>query len=269
MTEANASVQERETFIEGILSNMSLEQKVGQCFTIHWGGSMITPYVVEAIEKLHIGGLRVTPFGTKLEKGGKHYHQSLSYDFEYPPGYKKIKQNLFIPGSGVYVSPEQYAQRLNKLQKIACSRNPGVPLHISIDQEGDISRDFSYAGINLFPSAMGLTATGDPDIAYQACKAVAKQLIAIGMTNIHSPVLDVNMNPQILKSISGPMETIRPSSPNTPWLRSRGIWTAGWCRLRNIFPAAATPISTPITPCPTCEEIENGWTRSNCTPTKC
>jgi beta-N-acetylhexosaminidase len=195
MSQADASVQERETFIDGILSKMSLEQKVGQCFTIHWGGSMITPYVVEAIQKLHIGGLRVTPFGQNSRRG-KHYHQSLSYDFEYPPGYKKIKQNLFIPGSGVYVSPEQYAQRLNRLQKIACSRNPGIPLHISIDQEGDISRDFSYAGINLFPSAMGLTATGDPDIVYQACKTVAKQLSAIGMTNIHSPVLDVNMNPQ-------------------------------------------------------------------------
>jgi beta-N-acetylhexosaminidase len=195
MTEASASVQERETFIEGIVSRMSLEQKVGQCFTIHWGGSMITPYVVEAIQKLHVGGLRVTPFGQNSRRG-KHYHQSLSYDFEYPKGYKKIKQNLFIPGPGVYVSPEQYAQRLNRLQKIACSRDPGIPLHISIDQEGDVSRDFSYGGINLFPSAMGLTATGDPDIAYQACKAVAKQLSAIGMTNIHSPVLDVNMNPQ-------------------------------------------------------------------------
>jgi beta-N-acetylhexosaminidase len=195
MAKTDTRVQEREAFIEGILSKMSLDQKVGQCFTIHWGGSMITPYVVEAIERLHIGGLRVTPFGQNSRRG-KHYHQSLSYDYEYPQGYKKIKQNLFIPGSGVYVSPEQYAERLNKLQKIACSRNPGVPLHISIDQEGDISRDFSCAGINLFPSAMGLTATGDPNIAYEACKVVAEQLSAIGMTNIHSPVLDVNMNPQ-------------------------------------------------------------------------
>ena len=54
-----------------------------------------------------------------------------------------------------------------------CGRPGGVPLHISIDQEGDISRDFSFAGINLFPSAMGLTATGDPQMAYEACKAVA------------------------------------------------------------------------------------------------
>ncbi len=195
MAATDTRTEVREAFIEGIISKMSLDQKVGQCFTIHWGSSMITPYVVEAIEKLHVGGLRVTPFGQNSRRG-KHYHQSLSYAFEYPPGYKRIKQNLFIPGPGVFVSPEQYAERLNMLQQIACSRDPGIPLHISIDQEGDISRDFSFAGINLFPSAMGLTAAGDPKIAYQACKAVAQQLSAIGMTNIHSPVLDVNMNPQ-------------------------------------------------------------------------
>lgn len=174
---------------------MSLGQKVGQCFTIHWGGSIITPYVVEAIEKLHIGGLRVTPFGQNSRRG-KHYHQSLSYEFNYPQNYKKTKQNLFMPGPAGYVSPEQYAERLNRLQKIAVKNNCGVPLHISIDQEGDISRDFSYGGINLFPSVMGLTATGDPQIAYEACKATARQLSAIGITNIHSPVLDVNIDPR-------------------------------------------------------------------------
>jgi beta-N-acetylhexosaminidase len=195
MIRKKIDIKAREKFISEIVSKMTLEQKVGQCFTIHWGGSMITPYLVEAIEKLHIGGLRVTPFGQNSRRG-KHYHQSLNYDYNYPAGYKKVKQNLFIPGSSNYVSPEQYAQRLNNLQTRAVAHNAGIPLHISIDQEGDISRDFSYGGINLFPSAMGLTATGDPQIAYEACKAVALQLSAIGITNIHSPVLDVNVDPR-------------------------------------------------------------------------
>jgi len=186
--------QKRETYIKEILAKMTLDQKVGQCFTIHWGGSMVTPYVMEAVEKLHIGGLRVTPFGQNSRRG-QHYHQSLNYDYDYPQGYKKIKQNLFIPGAAVYVSPEEYAERLNQLQRLAAARTPGIPLHISIDQEGDISRDFSFGGINLFPSAMGLTSTGDPALAYKACRAVALQLSAIGVTNLHSPVLDVNMNP--------------------------------------------------------------------------
>ncbi|MCE5186354.1 MAG: glycoside hydrolase family 3 protein [Planctomycetaceae bacterium] len=194
MYNANVDAKKRSEFVNRVLSKMTLEQKVGQCFTIHWGGSIVTPYVLEAIEKLHIGGLRVTPFGQNSRRG-KHYHQSLSYDYEFPRGYKKIKENLFIPGAALFVSPEQYAGQLNRLQQAACARPNGVPLHISIDQEGDISRDFSFAGINLFPSAMGLTATGDPKVAYDACKAVALQLSAMGVTNIHSPVLDVNINP--------------------------------------------------------------------------
>ena len=194
MYKRDVDTVKREAFIDGIIAKMSLEQKVGQCFTIHWGGSIVTPYVLEAIERLHIGGLRVTPFGQNSRRG-QHYHQSLSYDYEYPKGYKKIKQNLFIPGAANFVSPEEYAKRLNELQGVACARPGGIPLHISIDQEGDISRDFSFAGINLFPSAMGLTSTGDPTIAYESCKAVALQLSAMGVTNIHSPVLDVNMNP--------------------------------------------------------------------------
>ncbi|HBG25463.1 MAG: hypothetical protein A2Y10_09850 [Planctomycetes bacterium GWF2_41_51] len=195
MAGKNIDVAKREKFVNALLAKMTLDQKVGQCFTIHWGGSMITPYIIDAIEKLHVGGLRVTPFGQNSRRG-KHYHQSLNYDYNYPKNYKKAKQNLFIPGSCNYVSPEQYAEKLNRLQKIALKNNAGVPLHISIDQEGDISRDFSYGGIQLFPSAMGLTATGDPKIAYEICKAVALQLSAIGITNIHSPVLDVNSDPR-------------------------------------------------------------------------
>ena len=194
MYDLNKDPQKREAFVNEILAKMTLDQKVGQCFTIHWGGSMVTPYVMEAVEKLHIGGLRVTPFGQNSRRG-QHYHQSLNYNYDYPQGYKKIKQNLFIPGAAVYVSPEEYAERLNQLQLLATVRVPGIPLHISIDQEGDISRDFSFGGINLFPSAMGLTSTGDPALAYKACRAVALQLSAIGITNLHSPVLDVNMNP--------------------------------------------------------------------------
>jgi len=184
----------RDATIDAIVSKMTVDQKIGQCFTVHWGGSSITPYMMEAIERLHAGGIRVTPFGQN-SKRGQHYHSHLNFDYEYPHGYKPIKPNLFLPGSGVFVSPEEYAERLNRLQQAACASNAGIPLHVSIDQEGDLSRDFSFGGINLFPSVMGLTATGDLKLVYQACRAVALQLSAIGITNLHSPVLDVNVNP--------------------------------------------------------------------------
>lgn len=195
MSTVIVDTEKRETFLARILDRMSLEQKVGQCFTIHWGGSMITPYLVEAIERLHIGGLRVSPFGQNSRRG-KFYHQDLSYDFQYPEGFQPIKENLFIPGVCHYIAPERYAERVNRLQKLAMNRHPGIPLHIATDQEGDNSREFCYGGIHQFPAAMGLTATGDLDLVYRACYSVGKQLSAQGVTAIHSPVLDINLNPR-------------------------------------------------------------------------
>ena len=85
MYDLNKDPKTRDAFVNDILSKMTLDQKVGQCFTIHWGGSMVTPYVMEAVEKLHIGGIRVTPFGQNSRRG-QHYHQSLNYDYDYPEG---------------------------------------------------------------------------------------------------------------------------------------------------------------------------------------
>jgi hypothetical protein len=152
MYNPNKNIKEREPFINTVLSKMTLEQKIGQCFTIHWGGASITPYLLEAIEKLHIGGIRVTPFGQNSRRG-KHYHQSLSYDYEYPVGYKKIKQNLFIPGAAFFVSPEQYAEQLNRLQATACKRPNGCRACVN-DQEGYISAISSLVG-STFSVARG------------------------------------------------------------------------------------------------------------------
>ena len=42
MYDLNKDPKTREAFVNDILSRMTLDQKVGQCFTIHWGGSMVT-----------------------------------------------------------------------------------------------------------------------------------------------------------------------------------------------------------------------------------
>ena len=185
----------RERFLDGLLDRMSLDQKVGQCFTVHWGGGMVSPYTVDAVKKLHIGGFRITPFGQNSRRG-KHYHQSLSYDFDYPPGYEKCKQNLFIPGVGIYIEPEEYAGRVNRLQQIAMERDPGIPLHFTLDQEGDMVRDYSCGGINLFPGNMGYAATGSPELTYEAALGIGRQMSALGVTHVQALVLDVNADPR-------------------------------------------------------------------------
>lgn len=56
-----SSASHSESDIDAILKQMSIEQKVGQCFTYLWSGHLITPSIVASIEKLHAGGLRLQP----------------------------------------------------------------------------------------------------------------------------------------------------------------------------------------------------------------
>jgi beta-N-acetylhexosaminidase len=186
----------REKFIDKLLGEMTLEQKVGQCFTYMWSGHMVTPSVVQAIEKLHAGSLRLQPFCLAGKRLKYYDFDAAGTGYAYPQGYEPIAENLFIGGTLAVTQPGEYAASLNKLQEIATNRPGNIPMNFSIDQEGDFSRDFPYGGINLFPSAMGLTATGDPKLVYEVNKAVALQLSAMGITCIHSPVCDVNLQPQ-------------------------------------------------------------------------
>jgi len=187
--------EQARAFIEDIISKMAVEQKVGQLFTYMWSGHMITPGTIEAIEKLHCGALRIQPFclaGKRLkyynfDTTGKHY--------DYPEGRGPIRENLFSGCRCAMPTAEQYAETINRLQEIATARPCGIPLTFSSDQEGDLGRDTFFSGTNLFPSAMGLGATGSPELCYEAYKAVALQASACGVTTLHSPVVDININP--------------------------------------------------------------------------
>lgn len=184
-----------EALVDRWLGELTLEQKVGQCFTFLWSGHMVMPSVVEAIERLHCGALRLQPYcltGTRT----KYYNfDTAGGRYDYPAGYEPVAQNMVMDGPVSQPAPAEYAGALNRLQAIAVNRAGGLPLTFSIDQEGDFSRDYCHGGIALFPAAMGLAATGDPDLVYRARRATAEQLASMGITTIHSPVLDINIAP--------------------------------------------------------------------------
>ena len=149
-----------ERLIEDLVAEMTLEQKVGQCFTFGFSGTQITPDVVEAITKFHCGGLRLSPFSTIF----RYFKEDdASYDYE-GRNYAPSRIKLFKPGVPPYYTPEEFAELLNRFQELAASRPLGLPLHLVVDQEGDLSADYCRGGVNLFPSQMGLRATNDPEI---------------------------------------------------------------------------------------------------------
>jgi len=189
------SASTREQAIDKVLNRMSLAEKVGQCFTLSWRGSMITPSVLDVIEKLHAGGLRIEPYTTESATATYYGRRLSDPNFTPPADYFTISQTYFqAKHPGTYCPPAEYAARLNRLKEIAMARPSGVPLHITLDYEGDFSHDYAFGGMAMFPSQMGLSAASDPDLVYCAGRTVAEQLRAVGITMMHSPVCDVNVN---------------------------------------------------------------------------
>jgi len=182
--------------VDQALGRMTLDDKIGQRLTQSWRGSIITASVIELIEKLRVGGLRIEPYTTEAANRLSYGRKIDTTGFIEPEGYFKITETYWrAKHPGFNITAEEYARRLNRLKEIAMNRSSGVPLHICTDFEGDFSHDFPFDGIHLFPANMGLRAAGGPSWARKAAFATGRQLAAVGVTMLHSPVLDVNINP--------------------------------------------------------------------------
>lgn len=164
-----------EKRISEIIGRLTLADKVGQVLTLNHTGCGFTTFEKRYINKFRCGGLRITP----------HISADV-YDGSDTFLYRKLAP---------YAGPEDLARVLRRLQETALERN-GIPLHLVTDQEGDLSIDLIRGGIHLFPSSMGIAATGDLDLAYRCALAIARQLRAQGINWMHSPEVDVNIQPE-------------------------------------------------------------------------
>ena len=182
----------KEPWIEDLLGKMSLEQKIGQCVVVGMSGTIITNDLREAITRYHCSGIRLSAF-TRIFKyfsDDKAKRQELGADFV--PSLQKIANEGLPP----YATPAQYAAMLNELRDLAAARSPAIPLHMIIDQEGDTSRDFARGGVVQYPSSMGLVAGDSLERARDVAVCVSRLMKASGLDMIHSPVVDVNINPK-------------------------------------------------------------------------
>ncbi len=160
------------TFVNATLRRMSLEEKVGQLFwTRVWGTGahdrsaaarnqtdfgVDTP--AQVVEKYHLGGV------------------------------------LYFGYTGNVVDPAQLARFSNDLQRVALGGRRGVPLDLSIDQEGGIVARL-LAPWTEFPGNMAAGASGADDLVAQQWAATGEELRAVGITTDFAPVVDVNTNP--------------------------------------------------------------------------
>lgn len=140
-----------------LFASMTTDQKIGQLMMIGFDGIVVDANLRRMITDYHIGG--VILFARNVQ------------------------------------SPEQVARLTNELQTIALeSGHPG--LFIAVDQEGGrVARLTKNTGFTEFPSAMALTATGDPENARGMGAAMAAEMGAVGINVDFAPDLDVNNNP--------------------------------------------------------------------------
>jgi beta-N-acetylhexosaminidase len=197
MSKVKTSARARDAFVSKKLAKMSLEEKVGQVLTFTRRGAMITPSGIEQITKLHCGGLCLEPYAVETCKNLYWGNSQIDQNFKPPKGYFTIANTYFAGKTfGISITPGEYTKDLNKLQKIAMARPSKIPLHMTIDFEGDFKNDYMAGGIRQFPPPMGMAAIGDPKMTYKINNTIAKQLSNIGVTQMYSPVCDVNINPK-------------------------------------------------------------------------
>ena len=72
----------------------------------------------------------------------------------------------------------------------------GAPAFITIDQEGGVVSRLNEKEAAVVPSAMCVSATGDPANAYHAGLITAQELRALGVNFNLAPCMDINSNPQ-------------------------------------------------------------------------
>ena len=192
-----SKVKAKDTFVKGKLAKMNLDEKVGQLLTFTWRGTILTPSGIEQITRLHCGGLCLEPYALETCKNLYWGNSQIDKKFKKPKGYFSISNTYFNGGTfGISITPEEYTKALNKLQKIAMERPSKIPLHLTIDFEGDFKNDYMAGGIRQFPPPMGMAAIGDVKLTYKIGLTIARQLSAIGVTQMYSPVCDVNINPR-------------------------------------------------------------------------
>jgi len=188
--------KERDDFVAAKIAKMSLLEKCGQLLTFTWRGAYLTPSGIEQITRLHAGGLCLEPYALETCKNLYWGRSQIDPNFREPDDYFDIAHTYFDSrGFGVSVTPEELTEALNRLQEIAMNRDSGIPLHITIDMEGDFKNDYTAGRVLQFPPPMGITAIGDVDLAYKIANLMGRQMAAMGVTQFYHPVCDVNINP--------------------------------------------------------------------------
>lgn len=143
--------------VEGLLPNLTLEEKVGQIMMVFFEGSALSENLRKFVAELKVGGV------------------------------------ILYSSRGNVESVRQVAELNGAVQQTALDVG-SLPLFIAIDQEGGVVARIRE-GVTLFPGNMALGAAGDPSLAGRVASVIGEELASLGINVNFAPSVDVNNNP--------------------------------------------------------------------------
>ncbi len=159
--------------VENLLSQMTLEEKVGQMFH--------PPVLIEP-DPLFRVFLEAMNAGTSIE-------ELISR--------KSLTHFNFYGGA----TPQNIAKRLNELQRVAERTRLGIPLSISSDPVHEVPRgggiaSFTLGGVSKWPSQLGFAAGRDANMLETFGKIAAAEYRAMGFSTALHPMSDMATEPR-------------------------------------------------------------------------
>ncbi|MGW8567141.1 glycoside hydrolase family 3 N-terminal domain-containing protein [Isoptericola sp. NPDC055881] len=159
--------------IRAMVDAMTLDQKIGQMTWTHVYGSSANDTSMAASNQARYGVDTPAQVVQKYDLGGV----------------------LYFAWSGNTNNPQQVNGLSNGLQDAALADGgPGIPLAVTIDQEGGIVARIGPPATQL-PGNMALGATFDAGLARAQGDVLGSELKAMGINVDFAPVLDLNTNP--------------------------------------------------------------------------
>lgn len=177
-----------------LLNQLSLEEKIAQMLVFAVSGTVADLPLIDFMRKYGLGGLRISPTACRKASSYVNSDSIAAVNSNRQPEWgEKLFDNSIIPRN---IGTCEYAEFLNKLRQIGFERRElGLPVHVVADFESG-GGNFTPRGIVNLPAPLGFGDLGDMQLIEDTAEILAKQIKAIGIDWIHSPVVDVNIDPR-------------------------------------------------------------------------
>ncbi len=164
--------------IDAIISNMSLDDMLGQMFMGNICGGESVDFARRNFERYRFGALQFSGVFERFVRGGDYL----------PCG---VDRNKPLDETAAFIHEV----------KAAGLEITGLPVIMAGDQEGSISNSiFRRRQIAMMPNQMGLGAAGSAELAYRVAQVSAREVKTLGLDLLYGPCLDTLVtasNPEI------------------------------------------------------------------------